>query len=66
MLQAVQERLNQSKGAWKRIADTIPMPYGTLRKIADGKTKNPRFENVQTLYNYFYPPRSAQQHEDAA
>ena len=35
------------------LADKCGVPFGTLHKIKYGKTKNPRFETVKMLRDYF-------------
>ena len=35
------------------LADKSGVPFGTLHKIKYGKTKNPRFETVKLLREYF-------------
>lgn len=35
------------------LAGRCKVPFGTLQKIKYGKTKNPRFDTVKTLREYF-------------
>ena len=37
----------------QELADKAGVPFGTLHKIKYGKTKNPRFETVKLLRDYF-------------
>jgi predicted transcriptional regulator len=42
-------RLADAKGKWRQIAIASGVPYDTLTKIAQGKTKNPRVETIVSL-----------------
>lgn len=53
MLSKVLEELESQKGKWIIIARESGIPYGTLRKIAEGTTKDPKFRQVQALHDYF-------------
>lgn len=39
------------------VARSCGMPWSTLRKIVDGRTKNPRYNNVEALRAYYLSPR---------
>lgn len=45
-------RLQALKGRWPAIARQANVPYGSLRKIAEGTTKNPQVRNLETLDRY--------------
>lgn len=51
------------KGHWVAIADGANVPYDTVTKIAQGKTKNPRVQTVVRLHDHLQrlgePPRAA-------
>lgn len=53
MLEQVIENLKLCKGRLPAVAEDSGIPFGTLRKIANGMTKNPKFESVQQLHDYF-------------
>ena len=53
MLSKVLDKLKSEKGKWNTIAKESGIPYETVKKIADGRTKNPGFNHVQTLHDYF-------------
>jgi predicted transcriptional regulator len=42
-------RLQAHKGRWPTIAKRSGVPYSSLRKIAQGTTKTPAVENLETL-----------------
>ena len=37
------------KGRWRELSEASGVPYSTLTKVAQGKTKNPAFETVAAL-----------------
>lgn len=45
-------RLQALKGRWPAIAKRTGINYGSLRKIAQRTTKNPRVRNLETLDRY--------------
>lgn len=53
MLDYVRRRLDESVGLRGRISQDTGVPYFTLAKIAQGRTKNPRAHTVQALHDYF-------------
>lgn len=53
ILEAVLKQLDETKGQHKIIAQKSGVEYSTLRKIAGRFTKNPRFDKVQKLHDYF-------------
>lgn len=42
-------RLDAVKGQWRDLAESSGIPYSTLTKIAQGKTRNPGFDTVQAI-----------------
>lgn len=42
-------RLAAHKGRWPRVAHASGVPISTVRKIAQGHTKNPRIETVDRV-----------------
>jgi hypothetical protein len=59
MLDFVLERLSARKRSLQVIADGSRVPYDTLTKIAQRKTRNPGVMHVEALNKYF------REHEDA-
>lgn len=45
----VVRRLGEKKGQWGRVSETSGVPYDTVTKIAQGKTKNPRINTIERL-----------------
>lgn len=52
MHERVVQRLQALKGRWPEVARESGVPYGTLRKIAEGTAKNPWAKTVETLDRY--------------
>lgn len=48
-LEVLVHRLASRKGEWRAISRQSSVPYDTLTKIAQGKTKNPRLNTVRAL-----------------
>lgn len=42
-------RLNAAKGQWPEIATGSGVPYSTIQKIAQGKTRNPGVETFTAI-----------------
>ena len=53
MLNLVREHLEANKNRLKEIAGETDIPFGTLKKIHYGDTKNPGVNTIQLLYDYF-------------
>lgn len=53
MLEDVLKQLTASKRTWPKIAAASGVPISTLRKIAQGHTKNPGIKHVEALARYF-------------
>ena len=49
ILNDVVERLAQWKGHWRDIAEGAGVPYDTVAKVAQGRTKNPGILTVDRL-----------------
>lgn len=49
----VVDQLQARRGSWRVIADALTIPYGTLRKIANGERKDPTVGNIETLATHF-------------
>jgi predicted transcriptional regulator len=54
MFAFVKRRLDETRGRWTDAAKYSGVPYDTVKKIAQGKTKDPTVSNVQKLSNYFH------------
>ncbi len=53
-LELVKERLSETAiSDLPALAEKTGVPFGTLHKIKYGKTKNPRFDTVKPLADYF-------------
>lgn len=48
-IETVVERLGRLKGRWKEVADVSGVPYDTVTKVAQRRTKNPRYDTVRRL-----------------
>lgn len=53
MLEELLKKLSASKRTWPKVAEASGVPISTLRKIAQGHTKNPGIKHVEALANYF-------------
>ncbi|WP_443115465.1 hypothetical protein [Herbaspirillum seropedicae] len=49
----VSRKLQETRGRWTDAADGSGVPASTIRKIAQGRVKNPRYETVKALFAYF-------------
>jgi len=49
----VRRRLNEAQGTWPSIARAARIPYGTLEKIGQGHTHNPRLSTLEKLLGHF-------------
>lgn len=49
----LKSRLQAHKGRWPVVAAGAGVPVSTVRKIAQGHTKNPRIETVDALNRWF-------------
>lgn len=49
IVEDVVRRLADAKGRWRRVSEVSEVPYDTLTKIAQGKTKNPRVETITRI-----------------
>jgi predicted transcriptional regulator len=47
------ERLQSAKRTWRVVSQATGVPYSTLTKVAQGKTRNPRVSTVEALERYF-------------
>lgn len=47
----------------REVAEATKVPWGTLRKIVDGDTENPRYGTVEALRRYYAssPPPSPEE-----
>jgi len=46
-------KLESARGEWPAIANKAGVPYWTIAKLVQGKTKNPRINTVERLRRYF-------------
>jgi transcriptional regulator with XRE-family HTH domain len=51
--QYVLNQLDDAKGRWPEIATKTGVPYQTLTKIAQRRTRNPGIGHIQKLADYF-------------
>jgi predicted transcriptional regulator len=49
----VLRRLGETRGRWTDAAKYSGVPYDTVKKIAQGRTKDPSVSTVQKLADYF-------------
>ena len=42
-------KLQQLKGRWPDLAKSCGVPYGTLKKIADGTVRNPTIDTLSKI-----------------
>ena len=52
LLSRIRDELNDRKGQWQVISASADVPYFTLSKIANGTTKNPRWQTVEKLADH--------------
>ena len=57
--QFVLTRLDEAKGRWPEISIKTGVPYQTLTKIAQRRTRNPGIGHIQKLADYFRTERAA-------
>lgn len=53
----VLSELDARKGHWPAVARASGVPYGTLKKIAQGDTKSPRIGSLEKLAAYLHQGR---------
>ncbi|MEQ1888076.1 MAG: helix-turn-helix domain-containing protein [Alphaproteobacteria bacterium] len=53
LLDYVLRKLEENKGRLTKVAVAADVPLGTIRAITRGLVKNPHFETVQKLADYF-------------
>lgn len=51
LYEIVVESLQSCKGNWRKLSEVSGVDYSTLCKIASGVAKDPRFSNLDGLYN---------------
>lgn len=53
-LRYVQEQLGRlTFSEWRAVADGSDVPFSTVRKVGEGRTKNPRSQTVDKIAAYF-------------
>lgn len=55
ILDQVKSLLAASRGRWPEVAEASGVPVSTVRKIAQGVSKDPGILTVQRLLDYFEP-----------
>ncbi len=53
MLKYVLSQLAATKRTWPHVAQQSGVPLSTLRKIAQGHTKNPGVKHIEALEEFF-------------
>lgn len=51
-IESLKARLQEMKGDWPIVAAGAKVPVSTVRKIAQGHTKNPRIHTVDRLIGW--------------
>jgi predicted transcriptional regulator len=52
LLDGIVFRLQEFKGRWPEVAEGSGVPVSTVRKVAQGRTKNPGVDTVEKLWKY--------------
>jgi predicted transcriptional regulator len=53
ILEQVKIKLTESRGRWPEVAANSGVPVSTVRKIAQGVSRDPGVQTVQRLLDYF-------------
>jgi hypothetical protein len=53
MLEDLLSRLDADKGRWPEISRASGVPYFTMMKLVQRRTRNPQIKTVQALVDYY-------------
>lgn len=53
ILEQVKRKLTASRGRWPEVSAGSGVPVSTVRKIAQGVSKDPGIQTIQRLLDYF-------------